>query len=266
MIVELRQSDREKFADYIGGDYGECLYLYLNFANFKTATPNQDAWLVLQNEQVCGVMLRYYGSLHIFSREIELVADEISDFIAGQNPPVVWINSAAFQSLREFFSDYSSHVLPVMESRSSPEIDTSCVAIATADEIPEIAELMYDDELYKSGYDSVAEIEQTFSDRFEKGIGRSYIIRKDGVIAAHIAVTAMADNIAVYGALIVRNEYRKQGLARLVRAKLMQDMASKGVTGYDFVVGDATAKIDIEGGAIYCCDIIKLEKIGVQNV
>jgi predicted hotdog family 3-hydroxylacyl-ACP dehydratase len=261
MIVKCSEHDKNQYLEYIGDDWGQCPYLYLNFIGLSAVSPNVDVFLCRGNESICAVILRYYNALHIFSRERELDAYELKCFIAELDPMVIWINENAFNVLSNIFDGYSSHILPVMAcSNAVPDVDTSDVTIADEADLPEIAELMLEDELYRSGYENAAQIIETFSERMRQGIGISYIVRIDGRLAAHISINAMADGIAVYGALVVGNRFRRQGLAKKVRAKLMEDMASKNIIVMDFAISEATKKIDAAGGGKCIGNVVKLSK------
>lgn len=261
MIAKYDERDRDQFLGYIGSDWGECPYLYMNFVGLSGISPGVEAFICRSGSAVSAVMLRYYNALHIFSRERDLDANELKAFVADMDPMVIWINENAYGILKDILIGYCVETLPVM-SCSSPaaDVDTSGVEVATEADLPEIAELMLGDELYRSGYANASQIIGPFSERMRQGVGISYIVRIEGRLAAHISINAMASGIAVYGALVVGRQFRRQGLARKVRAKLMEDMAARNMTVLDFAISEATRKIDIAGGGKFIGNIIKLSK------
>lgn len=261
MIVKYNDQYRSDYLKYIGDDWGECPYLYLNFIGLSGVSPDVDVFLCRGSDGICAVMLRYYNALHIYSRESELDAKEFKTFIAEIDPMVVWINEHAFEVLEDILSGYYMHALPVMAcSNAAPDVDTSEVIVASEADLPEIADLMLEDELYRSGYENAGQIIETFSERMRQGVGISYIVRRDGRLAAHSSINAMASGIAVYGSLVVGSQFRRQGLAKKIRAKLMEDMAAKNITVLDFAISEATKKIDIAGGGKFIGNVIKLSK------
>lgn len=262
MIDKYNEQHKNEYIEYIGSDWGQCPYLYLNFTGLSGGSSNVDVFLCRGNDSIRAVMLRYYNALHIFSRESELNAKEIKTFIEEFDPLVIWINEHAFEVLKNIFSGYCPSILPVIVcSKAVPGVDTGEVAIAAYSDLPEIAELMLEDELYRSGYEDAGQIIETFSERMRQGVGISYIVRKEGRLAGHISINAMAGGIAVYGSLVVSSKFRRQGIAKMLRAKLMEDMAAKNITVLDFAISEATKKIDIAGGGKYIGNVVKLSRL-----
>ncbi len=261
MIDKCNEKNKEEFLKYIGDDWGTCPYLYLNYIGLSDVSPDIDVFICRNNSSIQAVILRYYNALHIFSRESNFDIVELKLLIHDLNPLVIWINENAFRIMESIFGSYAMHILPVMAcSNTASDVETGEVAIATEADLPEIAELMLEDDLYRSGYENANQIIETFSERMRQGVGISYIIRKEGRLAAHISINAIANGIAVYGALVVSSRFRRQGLAKKVRAKLMEDMINKKVTVLDFAVSEATRKIDIAGGGKHIGNVIKLSK------
>ncbi len=263
MIAKYNAQNKKMYLEYIGDDWGECPYLYLNFIGLSGISPDVEVFMCMSNnDSICAVMLRYYNALHIFSRESDLDTEEIKSFIAQLNPKIIWINENAFKVLINIFDSYLVHTMPVMAcSSSATGVDTSEVTIASEADLPEIAELMLEEELYKQGYENAGQIIETFSERMRQCMGISYIVRKDSKLVAHISINAMANGIAVYGALVVSRQFRGQGLAKKVRAKLMEDMAGKNIIVLDFAISEATKKIDIAGGGKCVGNVVKLSKL-----
>ncbi len=262
MIVKYNEQDKNRYLEYIGNDWGKCPYLYLNFIGLSANSPGVNAFICRDNGGICAVMLRYYKALHIFSRERELNVEELKHFITEINPLIIWINENAFGVLGNIFDGYCMYILPVMTcSNAAADIDTSEAIVATEADLPEIAELMLEEDLFRSGYENAAQIIETFSERMRQGMGVSYIIRKKGKLAAHISINAMAEGLAVYGSLVVASQFRGQGLAKTVRAKLMKEAVKKNIIVLDFAMSEATKKIDIAGGGKYIGNIVRLNKL-----
>ena len=81
MIVKCKQSDVEKLISYIDKDYSKCLYLYLNLKKYGLDSDIIDAFIQYKDDEISSVMLKYYSCMHIYSKNNDFDADEISDFL-----------------------------------------------------------------------------------------------------------------------------------------------------------------------------------------
>ena len=64
--------------------------------------------------------------------------------------------------------------------------------------------------------------------RLEEGMGRNYILKRDGEIIHHAATYAELDNLAVISGVITREDWRGKGVGTLAVRKLCYDLLKEG--------------------------------------
>ena len=81
----------------------------------------------------------------------------------------------------------------------------------------------------------VHDLARQLTERAETGMGRNYIIRKDGKIIAHIATFAETENIAVTSGLIVHPDYRNYPYGAMMESYLVNRLLEEGIKAFTFV-------------------------------
>ena len=64
--------------------------------------------------------------------------------------------------------------------------------------------------------------------RLSEGMGRNYVLKRDGEIIHHAATYAELDNLAVISGVITREEWRGKGVGTLAVRKLCDDLLKEG--------------------------------------
>ena len=66
MIVECNNEDITSVFDYIGEDYGKCLYIYIDLKKYGIDDENFNVWIQYnENEDICAIISEYYGGIQI---------------------------------------------------------------------------------------------------------------------------------------------------------------------------------------------------------
>ena len=70
MIRKCNLKDIDEIFDYIGNDYQNCLYTYIDLVEYGLNNENFNVWIQTKNEEICCVISEYYGGFQIYSKEI----------------------------------------------------------------------------------------------------------------------------------------------------------------------------------------------------
>ena len=78
MIIQCKDEDIETVFDYIGEDYGKCLYIFIDLKKFGLDDENFDVWIQYNEEgSICAIISEYFGGIQIYSREENLLLEEM---------------------------------------------------------------------------------------------------------------------------------------------------------------------------------------------
>ena len=78
------------------------------------------------------------------------------------------------------------------------------------------------------GHYAPEELKEQLLTRLSEGMGRNYVLKKEGEIIHHAATYAELDNLAVISGVITREDYRGKGIGTLAIRKLCHDLLSEG--------------------------------------
>ena len=64
MIVSCKNEDIKSVFEYIGNDYGRCLYIYIDLKKFGLDDENFNVWIQYNpDNQICAIISEYYGGI-----------------------------------------------------------------------------------------------------------------------------------------------------------------------------------------------------------
>ena len=89
-MIKCGVQNRDEILDYIGKDYGKCLYLYVDLMKYGFDNPNVNLWLQKDGTGENRVLvLQYYTGMHVFSRDGDFGAEEVLELIRERQPSMV---------------------------------------------------------------------------------------------------------------------------------------------------------------------------------
>lgn len=228
MITECNENNVHQVFDYIGDDYEKCLYMYIDLVKYGIENENFNVWIQYDGDEICCLISQYYTGMQIYSKEYNLIADELKEFIVSKNPDVVSGMEKSMYMIKDAFQDYRETVGFVgrlNELKYPPNPDTYS---ASDDEIEEIARLVANDEHIGKHY-GFESLYKQFCDRRRDNFGRNYIHRneKTNEIICHVATSAELPELAVIGSVITSPKYRRKGYSKMNLAALCQQLLSE---------------------------------------
>lgn len=210
MIRKAVESDIDRIIAFLKEHLDQCVYLYIDISKYRLTNPNMVVWLDEDEAgEVKTVVMKYHTSITFFSLDPEHM-DGIAALIDEVKPNSVSSTRLLIEKIMTMHSmRYQVSFGYVVRFTTYPDMGGSdMVEMATEDDMREIAELILSDEGIGSYYE-MDDFENQLKERLRTGMGRNFIIRKDGKIIAHCAIYAELDDIAVGGGLIVHPDYRK---------------------------------------------------------
>ena len=92
------------------------------------------------------------------------------------------------------------------------EIEDNEISVASEKDIYEVAKLLYEDDDIGASY-AFEDLLKQMQDRLNDGYVRSYVLRKNNEVAAHVGTGAEINNVCTIAYTITSPKYRGQGLA-----------------------------------------------------
>lgn len=236
MIVECNNEDITSVFDYIGEDYGKCLYIYIDLKKYGIDDENFNVWIQYnENEDICAIISEYYGGIQIYSKEEDFLVDEIVDFIKQKDPNVFFSIKPNIDKLKVHFPEYEQETGIVGELRELKYPPNIKAYSAPLDELKEIVEIIAEDEDIGKpyGFDSLYE---QYCERKKDNFGRNFVLRDDDTheIICHAGTYAELTELAVIGGVITSVPYRGKGFSKETLSSLCSELKSENKRIFSF--------------------------------
>lgn len=228
MYVKAKEQDVERLLGYFEQDLKNCLYSYIDLKKFGIENPNLTVYFD-ESEGIRCSALKYYEGLQLFDAEGKMDAEGTAELIRGLNSHIVSSTVEVIEKLYPLLKDsYEMEQGYVAEMLSMPEREISEeVRPAEISEYDEIARLICSDECV-GGHYVPEELKEQLLTRLKEGMGRNYVLKRDGKVIHHAATYAELDNLAVISGVITREEWRGKGVGTLAVRKLCRDLMKEG--------------------------------------
>ena len=128
---------------------------------------------------------------------------------------------------------------------------------ADSNDIIEIAKLLYEDDDIGASYtmdDLVKQINERLSDNYV----RSYVIKSDNHVVAHLGTGAEIHNICTISYVITSKDYRGRGLSSALFSFACKELSSEGKEIYSVYYPENSRRLHHKMGFIDYCEIGKL--------
>lgn len=236
MIIQCKDEDIETVFDYIGEDYGKCLYIFIDLKKFGLDDENFDVWIQYNKEgAICAIISEYFGGIQIYSREQNLLLEEIADFIKEKDTHVLFAIKPIIDRLKLFLPGYEQETGTVGELMELKYPPNPKAYSAPMEELAEIVRIVADDEGIGKpyGYDSLYE---QYTQRKEENFGRNFVLRDEETndIICHAGTYAELPELAVIGGVITAPAYRGKGFSKETLSSLCEDLLSENKRIFSF--------------------------------
>ena len=156
-------------------------------------------------------------------------AEATAELIKDLNSHIVSSTVDVIEKLYPLLKDtYEMEQGYVTEMLSMPECEISEEGRpAELSEYDEIAKLICSDEGVGGHYEP-EDMKNQLLTILGEGMGRNYILKRDGEIIHHAATYAELDNLAVISGVITREDWRGKGVGTLAVRKLCHDLLQEG--------------------------------------
>lgn len=262
MIKECDNKEIDILLDYIGEDYPKCLYLYMDVIKYGCSSETTRTWIQKKNGEITAVILAYHTALHVFSRANNIDVSEILELVKEAKPSLVNAKVETIKLLepiliKEGFVPEFGHI---GEWKGTPIVDSDIkVEEAVDDDIPQVAQMLYDDEDIGASY-TYEDLLNQMRERLKEGFVRSFVVRKDEKVIAHLGTGAEMDGLCTISYGITAPDCRGRGIASVIFSNVCNLMQNEGKRVFSVYYPENARKFHHKMGFVDICEYGKLFK------
>lgn len=262
MIIEKCTSyDVSKIKEYIGNEYYKCLYLYIDLLQYGIDNSDVKVWMqVDENNCIKAVFLKYHTALHIYSKDHDFEVHSTLNLIKNISPSMICAERSIIEKLSFFMlpwgyqSEFGYIGKMVEFNNMAVNVD---INKATEKDIDAIAILLYEDEDIGASY-TINDLKLQIKERLSDGFVRSYVIKDNGKVVAHLGTGAETDKICTINYLIVKPSYRNKGLASQLFLYVCNQLLLEGKEIYSVYYMENARYLHHRMGFVDICDFGKI--------
>lgn len=214
----------------------KCLYIYCNLLAKDAIHDHIDVWSESNHGKLTGIMVKYYDSFQIFGDADMIDVATAAEILREYSPKTISGNKEFIQKLEEYLTGYKTVygiIVRMSDYRELPQFTK--VEPARAEDANEIAELLRTDEDFYNNYTQEGLASQ-LRDRILNKTGRSWVIRENGHVAAHVATFAETNTFAIESGLVAAKEYIKMFYGAVLLEYMKKVLTLENKTAYSLRV------------------------------
>ena len=236
MIITCDDSYIPRVKEYIGENKWQCFYLYADMLAYRTEGEHFDLWVIGEKDGIHAVAYRYYDTLHIYSKN-QIVDEEMLSLVNELHPKCITGSQAVINQikphLQNSYSEELSHVITIdhllEERKKFPFVE------ATEADVPEIAEIMTNDEVYSHVY-TYEDLCRQMTDGIKSNNRRVFILRdKSGRLLASCGTYVETPEAVLINGLIVNKKVKKLGFGPAISAYVWNLVFKEGKRGIGII-------------------------------
>lgn len=258
MFKRCTNSDIERISEYIGADYASCLYLYMDLLKYGPNSDYTKTWILEEDAQITCIALSYHTALHIYSHD-SFNIQEVIDLAIELKPSQICALKSIILAMEKPLAliGYGAELGYVGRLKSFEHRKSDFVQRATVEDVDQISQLLYNDEGIGASY-SLEDLKKQFRERLTHGFVRSYIIKDNGQIVAHLGTGAEVGNVSIITYVITDNRYRGRGYAKSLYQVACSDLELEGKEVYAVYYTDNAIHLHHSVGFKDFCECGKL--------
>ncbi len=244
-MERLTEDRLEEVLAYLKNDIPNCLYMYIDIEKYGIKNENITVWFDTdETGKISTVIMKYYNSVSIYSKNDVYDVEKIVEMINSLKVSTINAKKAIIEAIEPMLADdYFAEYGYVFRFDASKELDCPDeITTAELSDMKEIATLICADSDFAAMY-NVDNLAKQLGDRMQSNFGRSYIIKNDGRIIAHIASYAEYNHIATTSGLVVAKEFQNGVYGLALENYLVNRLWEDDFVVYTFVVKKLRKKL-----------------------
>lgn len=233
-LIKATETEKNRIINYLLPSVENCIYMYIDISTNNLSNKNIDVWFCEKESNISFVMMRYYNTFQIFGEKIFDECTEIENILRFFSPSMISGPKYLVEILSLRLDGYEVQYGSVFRYNNYLSMENSSdIEIADENDADEIAQLLYSDPGFFANY-SLEDLRHQIRDRIITKSGRSYVIRRNDEIIAHVATFAENDKLAVVSGAFIKTEYRKEDFFDRISGYISNVLNSEGKDVYSF--------------------------------
>lgn len=217
-------------------------------------------WIQEKDGEITAVMLSYHSALHVYSKDLNFDIKELSKFILERNPSIICASAELIKLLEPMlcssgFASEFGHIGKFVHCEPT-QVDCN-IRLADKGDISEIAKLLYEDDDIGASY-TFDDLKKQIEERMQGGFVRSYIIKDNEKVVAHLGTGAEIENLCTISYVITDPNYRGRGLSSSLFSYACNQLKSEGRDIYSVYYPENSRRLHHKMGFVDCCKFGKL--------
>lgn len=264
-MIKCFKKDESVILDYIGNNFGECLYLYLDFLKYGFSDENINLWLQKQGEKVVLLVLQYYNGMHVFTKNLDEVDfNDLNQLILDRKPTMICGMGKIIKKLRHYHKDYEIEVGYVGKIHDLKVSSDSNCRLANREDLKRVAEFVSKDEALGKPY-GFELLYQQMLERYDQKYGRTFFMERNGQIIGTASTYAEENQCAVVSGVLIDSNYRGQGLSKIILSALCENLLAENFHVFSYYYIEQAIKMHHSVGFDDLGEWAKLVKIEEEN-
>lgn len=260
MIVKCDRNQQNEIVEYIGNEYGKCLYLYIDLIKYGCDSKFANAWKVVDDKGINMVILSYHSALHMYSKNENFDGKEIAKFVRDKKPSIICAAKPLILALKPLLAEdgYETEIGYIGKKTYSVKPSVYYpVEIAQEGDIEQIAKLLYEDNDIGASY-SFDDLVIQISERLSQGFVRSFVIKEEDKVVAHLGTGAEIENLCTISYVITDPNYRGKGLSSSLFCYACDELESEGKEIFSVYYPENSRRLHHRMGFVDYCEFGKL--------
>lgn len=263
MIYQVNaQEDIDKVFGYIGQNFYESLYLYLDLKKYGVGNKNVNSWIQYEDEMITSVALKYHTGFHIYSENKEFNVDEMLMLIKQESPTIICAHPDIIENLSMGLDSYieeKGYVAKYNGGDMFDQIDANIV-LAKEENYDEMAKMLLADEDIGASY-TLLEMKTQISERIDDGYSRSYCMYCRDKMVAQISTGAEVENVATVAYVIVAPDARGNGYGKEIVKYMSHRLVDEGFDVFLIYYSEEASRLYKDIGYVDVTPYSKLYRI-----
>lgn len=254
----INDEDIQNVLNYIGKNYYESLYLYLDAKKYGVKNSHVKSWIQCENGIISSVVLMYHNGFHIYSDKKSFDVKELCCLIKAYKPTIICGEASIIHMLSHVLCGYKKEFGFVAKYISKPENKNHFnIRMATRENYRPMAEMLHEDTIGE-GY-LIEELINQIEERIADGFSRSYcLFDDDNNLVAQASTGAEEGGIATIAYVITAKKYRGKGYGKAIVKYLCDELASEKYETYLIYYSKEAGALYLNNGFENVCEYGKL--------
>lgn len=252
--------DLNKMIEYIGKEYSESIYLYLDIKKYGLFNPNVSSWIQEEGGEITALLLMYHTGMHIYSRKKMFDTLEIVSLIRQQEPSIICAHEIIIRKLSRILIEYKMQIGYVARCfNNETYISPFPIRLAKPEDYEQMAKMLISDDDIGASY-SLDNMIKQIDERIKDGYSRSYCMFDGDKLIAQASTGAEESGVATIAYVMTDLKYRGLGLAKTIICYLANVLMNEGFDVFLIYYSKNAGRLYLNHGFKVECKYGKLYK------